>query len=206
MLGARFGMGALGVRLRDAGGGRRARHALLRAWSAACRRRSALAMNPALATGANMMMGKTDEEAMTRGLRGAQYFGFSLGYTNGAVRLRQGTTLNRTFAEVASRANEGNAPRIAEPEDETQRTLFRAGGRGLLHRRPRAMCARTCACYEDVARRPDELASCSAASASTSTSWSRWSCSQRGHARIPGAPRASTRNGASSSSTASSTR
>jgi alkanesulfonate monooxygenase SsuD/methylene tetrahydromethanopterin reductase-like flavin-dependent oxidoreductase (luciferase family) len=77
--------------------------------------------------------GVSDEEAMKRGLRGAQYFGFSLAFTNGEVHHGK-DHLNRTFTEKFGREGE-EKPMVEpeqEPEDETQRTLARAGGRGLF--------------------------------------------------------------------------
>src|SRR4051812_10733208 len=127
MLGARLGMGALGFGFETP---EEAEERVTRYYELirGCRQPIGVAMNPALATVANMMMAPTDEEAVARGLRGAQYFGFALGYTNGPVDYGR-HNIHRTFAERFEGVD-GNAPQIAEPEDETQRTLFRAGQRG----------------------------------------------------------------------------
>ena len=127
MLGARLGMGALGFGFEtpEEADERVTRYyELIRG----CRQPIGVAMNPALATVANMMMAPTDEEAVARGLRGAQYFGFALGYTNGPVDYGR-HNIHRTFAERFEGVH-GAPPTVAEPEDETQRTLFRAGQRG----------------------------------------------------------------------------
>jgi len=132
MLGARFGMGALGVGFDTP---EEADERVKRYWDLARRTKTpiGLAMNPAISTSANLMMAKTNEEAMKRGLRGAQYFGFSLAFTNGEVHHGK-DHLNRLFTEKFGREGE-EKPMVepeAEPEDETQRTLARAGGRGLF--------------------------------------------------------------------------
>ncbi len=132
MLGARFGMGALGVGFDTP---EEADERVKRYWDLARRTKTpiGLAMNPAISTSANLMMGKTNEEAMKRGLRGAQYFGFSLAFTNGEVHHGK-DHLNRLFTEKFGREGE-EKPMVEpeqEPEDETQRTLARAGGRGLF--------------------------------------------------------------------------
>jgi alkanesulfonate monooxygenase SsuD/methylene tetrahydromethanopterin reductase-like flavin-dependent oxidoreductase (luciferase family) len=95
-----------------------------------CRRPLGAAMNPGLATIGNLMMADTDEEAMARGLEGAQYFGFVLGWSNGAVQHGR----DHVHREFKKRFGENirQRPTTAEPEDETQRTLFRAGQRGLF--------------------------------------------------------------------------
>jgi alkanesulfonate monooxygenase SsuD/methylene tetrahydromethanopterin reductase-like flavin-dependent oxidoreductase (luciferase family) len=132
MLGARFGMGALGVGFETP---EEAEERVNRYWSLARSTKTpiGLAMNPAISTSANLMMGKTNDEAMKRGLRGAQYFGFSLAFTNGEVHHGK-DHLNRMFTEKFGPEGEERPiePVQAEPEDETQRTLLRAGGRGLF--------------------------------------------------------------------------
>jgi alkanesulfonate monooxygenase SsuD/methylene tetrahydromethanopterin reductase-like flavin-dependent oxidoreductase (luciferase family) len=129
MVGARLGIGALGVGFespQDANERVTRYYELIRN----CRP-IGKAINPALAAGGNLMMAKTNEEAMARGLRGAQYFGYALGYTN-QPNLQYGHYhLNRDF--VATFGEEGaERPDVVEkePEDETQRTLYRAGRRG----------------------------------------------------------------------------
>jgi alkanesulfonate monooxygenase SsuD/methylene tetrahydromethanopterin reductase-like flavin-dependent oxidoreductase (luciferase family) len=125
-------MGALGVGFDTP---EEADERVKRYWDLARRTKTpiGLAMNPAISTSANLMMAKTNGEAMKRGLRGAQYFGFSLAFTNGEVHHGK-DHLNRTFTEKFGREGE-EKPMVEpeqEPEDETQRTLARAGGRGLF--------------------------------------------------------------------------
>jgi alkanesulfonate monooxygenase SsuD/methylene tetrahydromethanopterin reductase-like flavin-dependent oxidoreductase (luciferase family) len=128
MVGARLGIGALGVGFETP---EEAQERVSRYYELirACKKPIGLAMNPALAAGGNMMMARTNEEAMKRGLRGAQYFGFALGFTNGEVHHGR-DHLNREF--VNRFGLEGGSKEVVEtePDDETQRTLFRAGRRG----------------------------------------------------------------------------
>jgi alkanesulfonate monooxygenase SsuD/methylene tetrahydromethanopterin reductase-like flavin-dependent oxidoreductase (luciferase family) len=127
MVGARLGMGALGVgfespeEMRERVG---RYYELIRN----CRP-IGLAINPALAAGGNLMLARTNEEAMRRGLRGAQFFGYSLMRSNQPVRYGR-DHFHREFVERFG--SEGEAREVAEPEpdDETNRTLFRAGRRG----------------------------------------------------------------------------
>jgi alkanesulfonate monooxygenase SsuD/methylene tetrahydromethanopterin reductase-like flavin-dependent oxidoreductase (luciferase family) len=133
MVGARFGMGALGVGFESP---QEAEERVTRYYDLirGIRRPIGVAINPALATGANLMMGRTNEEAMARGLRGAQYFGFALAFTNGEVHHGR-DHLHREFVRRFGPEGAERPPEPApekEPEDETQRTLLRAGGRGLF--------------------------------------------------------------------------
>ena len=134
MLGARLGMGALGFGFEtpEEAEERVSRYYEPDPQHAAADRRGDEPGD--LDHGANMMMAPTNEEAMTRGMRGAQYFGFSLAFTNGEVRPRQGPHQPHVHGEVRREGDEKPIVAVAEPEDETQRTLFRAGRRGLLHR------------------------------------------------------------------------
>jgi len=128
MVGARLGMGALGVGFEspeEATERVNRYYELIRA----CRRPIGVAINPALAAGGNLMMAKTNEEAIARGLRGAQFFGFALGFTNGEVHHGR-DHLNRMFNERFGAQGAERPVAEAEPQDETQRTLFRAGRRG----------------------------------------------------------------------------
>jgi hypothetical protein len=71
---------------------------------------------------------------MRRGLRGAQYFGFALAFSNGEVHHGR-DHVNRLFTEKFGPPGQEKPMEPApeqEPEDETQRTLLRAGGRGLF--------------------------------------------------------------------------
>jgi alkanesulfonate monooxygenase SsuD/methylene tetrahydromethanopterin reductase-like flavin-dependent oxidoreductase (luciferase family) len=88
-------------------------------------------MNPALVTVGNLVCAKTEEEALAKGLPGAGFFGFALGYTNGRVDYGR----HHIFREYQARRQAEEAAgrttvATAEPQDETQRTLFRAGRRG----------------------------------------------------------------------------
>jgi hypothetical protein len=142
MLGARFGMGALGVGFETP---EEAEERVARYWTLAQTTKTpiGLAMNPAISTSANLMMGKTNEEAMKRGLRGAQYFGFSLAFTNGEVHHGK-DHLSRTFTEKFGREGEEKPIEPAEePKDETQRTLLRAAAAACSSAHP-SSCARTC--------------------------------------------------------------
>jgi alkanesulfonate monooxygenase SsuD/methylene tetrahydromethanopterin reductase-like flavin-dependent oxidoreductase (luciferase family) len=133
MVGARLGMGALGVGFESP---REAEERVTRYYELIrnIRRPIGVAINPALAVGANLMMGRTNEEAMRRGLRGAQYFGFALAFTNGEVhhgRDHLHREFVRRFGPEGAEQPPSSEPE-AEPEDETQRTLLRAGGRGMF--------------------------------------------------------------------------
>jgi alkanesulfonate monooxygenase SsuD/methylene tetrahydromethanopterin reductase-like flavin-dependent oxidoreductase (luciferase family) len=128
MVGARLGMGAMGVGFETP---EEAQERVSRYYELIrnCRFPIGKAINPALAAGGNMMMAKTNEEAMNRGLRGAQFFGFALGFTNGEVHHGR-DHLNREFVRRFGLEGKENVVTETEPDDETQRTLFRAGRRG----------------------------------------------------------------------------
>ncbi len=128
MVGARLGMGAMGVGFETP---EEAQERVSRYYELIrnCRFPIGKAINPALAAGGNMMMAKTNEEAMNRGLRGAQFFGFALGFTNGEVHHGR-DHLNREFVKRFGLEGKSNVVTETEPDDETQRTLFRAGRRG----------------------------------------------------------------------------
>jgi alkanesulfonate monooxygenase SsuD/methylene tetrahydromethanopterin reductase-like flavin-dependent oxidoreductase (luciferase family) len=127
MVGARLGMGAMGVGFETP---EEAQERVSRYYELIRNCRPiGKAINPALAAGGNMMMGRTNEEAMQRGLRGAQFFGFALGFTNGEVHHGR-DHLNREFVRRFGLEGRANVVTETEPDDETQRTLFRAGRRG----------------------------------------------------------------------------
>ena len=91
------------------------------------------AINPALVTLGNMMCGRTDEEAMEKGMSGAQFFGFSFGWTHGPVQHGR-DNVYREFRRRLENA-EGVAAEEAlgeEPDDEGARALQRAGRRGMF--------------------------------------------------------------------------
>jgi alkanesulfonate monooxygenase SsuD/methylene tetrahydromethanopterin reductase-like flavin-dependent oxidoreductase (luciferase family) len=92
-----------------------------------CRRPLGKAINPALATLGNMMCARTDEEAVDKGLSGAQFFGFSFAWTHGPVKHGR----DNVYREFRQRLDAAEAE-AAEPEDESARTLYRAGRRGLF--------------------------------------------------------------------------
>jgi alkanesulfonate monooxygenase SsuD/methylene tetrahydromethanopterin reductase-like flavin-dependent oxidoreductase (luciferase family) len=100
-----------------------------------CRRPIGQAMNPALATLGNMLCAPTDDEAMEKGLRGAQFFGFSFAWTHGPVNHGRDNVYRefrkRFDAAQTAEAVDAAGPE-AEPEDEGARTLYRAGRRGLF--------------------------------------------------------------------------
>jgi alkanesulfonate monooxygenase SsuD/methylene tetrahydromethanopterin reductase-like flavin-dependent oxidoreductase (luciferase family) len=128
MVGARLGMGAMGVGFETP---EEAEERVSRYYQLIRNCRPiGVAINPALCAGGNMMMGRTNEEAMQRGLRGAQFFGFALGFTNGEVHHGR-DHLNREFVKRFGLEGERRTNVTeTEPDDETQRTLFRAGRRG----------------------------------------------------------------------------
>lgn len=133
MLAARLGMGALGFGFETPAEAeeRVARYyELIRG----CRQPIGAAVNPALATVGNMMCAATDEEAMARGLSGAQFFGFALGWTHGPVRHGRDHVYRefRKRFDAAATAQAQEEATAAEPEDESARTLYRAGRRGLF--------------------------------------------------------------------------
>jgi alkanesulfonate monooxygenase SsuD/methylene tetrahydromethanopterin reductase-like flavin-dependent oxidoreductase (luciferase family) len=126
MLAGRLGVGALGFGFEtpEEAEDRVARYyELVRE----CRRPLGKAMNPALATLGNMMCARTDEEAVDKGLGGAQFFGFSFAWTHGPVKHGR----DNVYREFRQRVEAAEAE-AAEPEDESARTLYRAGRRGLF--------------------------------------------------------------------------
>jgi alkanesulfonate monooxygenase SsuD/methylene tetrahydromethanopterin reductase-like flavin-dependent oxidoreductase (luciferase family) len=133
MIAARLGMGAIGFGFEspEEADERVARYYdLIRR----CRAPIGKAMNPALVTVGNMLCADTDELAVRRGLEGAQFFGFSLGWTHGPVKHGH-DHVYREFRErqaaLASAAAQETATSL-EPSDESARALYRAGRRGLF--------------------------------------------------------------------------
>jgi alkanesulfonate monooxygenase SsuD/methylene tetrahydromethanopterin reductase-like flavin-dependent oxidoreductase (luciferase family) len=92
------------------------------------------AINPAVATVATMMCCPTNEEAVAKGLSGAQFFSFSLGRGTppNPPRHPGRDHLYREFIDSrrAKAASRAAAVRDQEPDDEGQRALYRAGQRG----------------------------------------------------------------------------
>jgi alkanesulfonate monooxygenase SsuD/methylene tetrahydromethanopterin reductase-like flavin-dependent oxidoreductase (luciferase family) len=99
-----------------------------------CRRPLGEAMNPALVTLGNMMCAPTDVEAVEKGLRGAQFFGFAFAWTHGPVQHGRDNVYRefRQRSDAAASAAEAEAATENEPEDESARTLYRAGRRGMF--------------------------------------------------------------------------
>jgi alkanesulfonate monooxygenase SsuD/methylene tetrahydromethanopterin reductase-like flavin-dependent oxidoreductase (luciferase family) len=154
MLAARLGIGALGFGFEtpEEAEERSTRYfELIRE----CKNPLGLAMNPALLTTANMLCARTDEEAVDRGLRGAQFFGFVFGWMHGHLnhgrdniyrefRQRQDT---QTTAEARAAVTE------LEPEDESAKALYRMGRRGNFIGSPefiRENCRKYEAAHSDV--------------------------------------------------------
>jgi len=127
MIAARLGMGAIGFGFEtpEEADERVARYYdLIRR----CRTPIGKAMNPALVTVGNMLCAGTDELAVERGLEGAQFFGFSLGWTHGAVKHGH----DHVYREFRQRKAARESTASLEPTDESARALYRAGRRGLF--------------------------------------------------------------------------
>lgn len=133
MLAARLGIGAIGFGFETP---EEAEERVLRYYELirACRRPLGAAMNPALLTTANMLCAKTDEEAVARGLSGAQYFGFVFGWMAGHLNYGRDNIYRefRDRLEAEDSAEAKDAAVALEPEDESARTLYRMGRRGLF--------------------------------------------------------------------------
>ncbi|HXH23310.1 MAG TPA: LLM class flavin-dependent oxidoreductase [Dehalococcoidia bacterium] len=100
-----------------------------------CRRPIGAALNPAVATVGNLMCARTDEEAIERGLSGAQFFGYSLGRGTppNPPRNPGRDHLYREFRQrfdAAQTEAARDAATAQEPADESARALYRAGRRG----------------------------------------------------------------------------
>jgi alkanesulfonate monooxygenase SsuD/methylene tetrahydromethanopterin reductase-like flavin-dependent oxidoreductase (luciferase family) len=130
MLAGRLGMGALGF------GFETPEEAALRVERyyelvRGCRQPIGLAINPALASLGNMFCAATDEEAITYGLPGAQFFAFSIGWTHTDVHHGR-DNVYREFRNRSQAQSMQAAATALEPTDESARNLFRAGQRGLF--------------------------------------------------------------------------
>jgi alkanesulfonate monooxygenase SsuD/methylene tetrahydromethanopterin reductase-like flavin-dependent oxidoreductase (luciferase family) len=142
MLAARMGIGALGFGFEspEEAEERATRYfELIRA----CREPIGQAMNPALLTVGNMLCAPTDEDAVERGLRGAQYFGFVFGWMHG--HLTPGR--DNIYREFRRRNDAEQAADALEPEDESARALYRMGRRGNFIGSP-AFIRENCLKYE----------------------------------------------------------
>jgi alkanesulfonate monooxygenase SsuD/methylene tetrahydromethanopterin reductase-like flavin-dependent oxidoreductase (luciferase family) len=133
MIAGRLGMGAIGFGFEtpEEAEERATRYyELVRA----CRRPIGAAMNPALITVGNMLCAETDEEAVARGLQGAQYFGFVFGWMHGHLKYGRDNIYRefRRRAEAERSAAAREAATALEPEDESARALYRMGRRGMF--------------------------------------------------------------------------
>jgi alkanesulfonate monooxygenase SsuD/methylene tetrahydromethanopterin reductase-like flavin-dependent oxidoreductase (luciferase family) len=91
------------------------------------------AINPAVTTVANLMCCPTDEEAITKGLPGAGFFGFSIGRGTPPQPPRNPGRdhLHREFVALQAEARARGQQQVEiDPEDESARALARAGRRG----------------------------------------------------------------------------
>ncbi len=177
MVGARLGIGALGVGFEtpDEADERVDRYyELIRN----CRRPIGVAINPALAAGGNLMMATTNEEAIARGMRGAQFFGYSLARSNGELASRPRPTSTASSSSASAR----KAPKRPASTKQSRRTRPKRRSSGpaaaATSSAHRTSCARTCAASK---RRTwtSSTSPCRCPTASTSTSWRRWRCSPR---------------------------
>ena len=164
-------------------------------------------MNPALMTLGNMLCAPTNEEAVEKGLRGAQYFGYVFGWMHGHLNPGRDNIYRdfRRKQEAATATLEAQDTAVAlEPEDESARALYRMGRRGMFMGSP-AYIRENIRAYEDA--HVDVLLFLSqCGDRRTRTSWSRSSCSRRRSCPSSRSATTSSSGGASSSSTASSTR
>ena len=195
MVAARLGIGALGVGFESP---EEAHERVTRYYELirACRRPLGAAINPALAAGGNLMMAKTNEEAIARGMRGAQFFGYSLARSNSEMQHGRTHMAREFLARFGPEGAERPLVAEAEPEDETQRALFRAGA-GVTSSAHRSSCAK--ACY--ASKKPTSTSSTSRSrchTVSTNTSWKPWRCSPSKLCRSSTTVMHSTRSGASS--------
>jgi alkanesulfonate monooxygenase SsuD/methylene tetrahydromethanopterin reductase-like flavin-dependent oxidoreductase (luciferase family) len=150
MLGARLGMGALGFGFEspEEAEERATRYfELIRG----CRQPIGLAMNPALLTVGNMLCARTDEEAVERGLRGAQFFGFVFGWMHGQLKYGRDNIYRefRSRSDAQGSAEGRDAATALEPADESARALYRMGRRGNFIGSPDFL-RENCRKYEDA--------------------------------------------------------
>jgi alkanesulfonate monooxygenase SsuD/methylene tetrahydromethanopterin reductase-like flavin-dependent oxidoreductase (luciferase family) len=132
MVAGRLGMGSIGFGFETPTevGGRIERYwELIRA----CKRPIGQAMNPAVGTMGNMFCARTNEEALARGLSGAQYFGFVFGWIHGHQNFGRDNVYRefRRRRDAAS-AEQQEAATALEPEEEGARILYRMGRQGLF--------------------------------------------------------------------------
>ena len=113
MLAARMGMGAIGFGFETPN---EAEERALRYYELIRGPQEPLgaAINPALLTPGNMLCAPTDEEAVDRGLRGAQYFGYVFGWMHGHLTPGR-DNIYRDFRTRADAETSAQAQDIATP-------------------------------------------------------------------------------------------
>jgi alkanesulfonate monooxygenase SsuD/methylene tetrahydromethanopterin reductase-like flavin-dependent oxidoreductase (luciferase family) len=133
MLAARLGIGAMGVGFETP---EDTEERVTRYWELlrACRQPIGAAMNAGLIAGGNMFCAKTDEEAVQKGLSGAQFFGFVFGWMHGHTTYGRDNVYRefRKRADAEDSAQAREAATELEPEDESARVLYRMGRRGMF--------------------------------------------------------------------------
>jgi alkanesulfonate monooxygenase SsuD/methylene tetrahydromethanopterin reductase-like flavin-dependent oxidoreductase (luciferase family) len=134
MLAARLGIGAMGFGFETPA---EAEERVLRYYELirACKQPLGATMNPALMTLGNMLCAPTDEEAVEKGLRGAQSFGYVFGWMHGHLTPGRDNIYRdfRRKQEAATATLEAQDTAVAlEPEDESARALYRMGRRGMF--------------------------------------------------------------------------
>jgi alkanesulfonate monooxygenase SsuD/methylene tetrahydromethanopterin reductase-like flavin-dependent oxidoreductase (luciferase family) len=99
-----------------------------------CRQPIGAAVNPGLIAGGNMFCAKTDEEAVKKGLSGAQFFGFVFGWMHGHNTYGRDNVYRefRKRADAEDSAEAREAATDLEPEDESAKVLYRMGRRGMF--------------------------------------------------------------------------
>jgi alkanesulfonate monooxygenase SsuD/methylene tetrahydromethanopterin reductase-like flavin-dependent oxidoreductase (luciferase family) len=138
MLAARLGIGAMGVGFETP---EDTTERVARYWELirACRRPIGAAMNPGLIAGGNMFCARSDEEAVEKGLSGAQFFGFVFGWMHGHATYGRDNVYRefRKRADAEDSAQAREAATALEPEDESARVLYRMSRRGLFMGSPK---------------------------------------------------------------------
>src|SRR5919201_1748271 len=133
MLAARLGIGALGVGFETP---EDTVERVARYWELmrSCRQPIGAAVNPGLIAGGNMFCAKTNEEAVKKGLSGAQFFGFVFGWMHGHNTYGRDNVYRefRKRADAEDSAEAREAATDLEPEDESARVLYRMGRRGMF--------------------------------------------------------------------------
>jgi alkanesulfonate monooxygenase SsuD/methylene tetrahydromethanopterin reductase-like flavin-dependent oxidoreductase (luciferase family) len=99
-----------------------------------CRQPIGAAINPGLIAGGNMFCARTDDEAVKKGLSGAQFFGFVFGWMHGHNTYGRDNVYRefRKRADAEDSAAAREAATELEPEDESAKVLYRMGRRGMF--------------------------------------------------------------------------